>query len=181
MPTPSCEHASLAVALLGVAFNVWVLIRIHLLRTRIRVVPLQAGETLQASGLLPLDLGVNAHTASGPSAAPGEAADVDVPKDVRIRDNSDASPGLHAVRELRLLDVVTDDRGSLFVRLPVVERDLSDRHRQISRVDDLDAPAPDINAGDIHRNVGRLESHGVLSDQPDSVEHAERGAKHRDS
>ncbi len=173
------EHAALAIAGVGMALNVYVAFRISRLRTRIRVIPLKPGEALQASAFLPPDLGVYPHTAGSTGTAPGELPAVDTSKDAGIGNHGDAGPGLHPVGKLHLLNVVTEDSGALLIRLSVMERDLGDSHRKVAGIDDLHASAPDVRPGDVHRDVAHLQPHGVLSDQPHGVEHAERSAQHR--
>lgn len=175
------EHAALVFAGIGMALNVYAVFRINQLRTRIRVIPLKPGEALQASALLPLDLGVHPHPARSSCAAPGETAAIDTLKNAGLGDDGHARSGLHPVGKLDLLDVVSEDSGALLIRLAIVERDFGNSHRQVTGVDDLHAPGPNICARDPHRNVGHPEPNGVFPDQPNSVEHTERSAQHRDS
>lgn len=173
------EQAALAIAGVGVALNAYVVLRINQLRTRIRVIPLKPGEALQASALLPLDLGEDASLAGSRSAAPSVVAGFNSPQDLRGCSNADRGPGLEAVGELGALQEICNHCGSRLGAAGEVECHLSNGHRQVAGVDHLNRTRPEIVAGHVDRHESDLQADRVLSDQPDGVEHAERSAQHR--
>lgn len=177
------EHAALAIAAiagLGVALNAYVVLRINQLRSRIRLIPLKPGEALQASALLPLDLGEHASLAGSRCAAPGVMAGFNSPQDLRSCSNADRSPGLEAVGKLGALQEICNHCGSRLGTAGEVECHLSDGHRQVTGVDHLNRTRPEIVARHVDRHESDLQADRVLADQPHGVEHAERSAQHRD-
>lgn len=173
------EHAALAIAGIGVALNAYVVLRMRQLRTHIRVIPLKPGEALQASALLPFDLRENLSLAGGRSAAPGESAAVDIPKDVGMSSHADDASRLKPVRELGALQEVCNHCGARLRTPARMEGHFIDGHGQIAGVDHFDRASPHVGSGHVERHESNLQSNRVLSDQPHGVEHAERSAQHR--
>jgi|GEM_PF-4884176 len=173
------EHAALAIAGIGVALNAYVVLRINQLRTRIRVIPLKPGEALQVSAFLPLNLREDLSFASSRSAAPGESAAVDVPKNVGMSSHADDGPRLKPMRELGALQEICNHCGASLGAPAGMEGHFIDRHRQIAGIDHLDRASPNIGSGQVERHESHLQSDRVLADQPHGVEHTARSAQHR--
>lgn len=173
------EHAALALAVLGMALNAWVLWRIRVRKLDYRVINLGPNEALQFSAFLPPDLREHLSLAGGRSAAPGESAAVDVPKDVGMSSHADDASRLKPVRELGALQEVCNHCGACLRTPAGMEGHFVDGHRQVAGVDHLDRTSPDIGSGNVERHESHLQPHRVLADQPHGVEHAERSAQHR--
>lgn len=179
MPPITLEHAALALAVLGMALNAWVLWRIRVRKLEYRVINLGPNEALQFSAFLPPDLREHLSLAGGRSAAPSESAAVDVPKDVGVGSNANYRPGLEPVRKVGALQEICNHCGACLGSPAGVERNFVDGHRQIAGVDDLDRSGPHVGARHVEHHESHLEPNGVLSDQPHGVEHAERSAQYR--
>ena len=178
------EHAALALAVLGMALNAWVLWRIRVRKLEYRVINLGPNEALQFSAFLPPDLRNNLHAARCDCAAVGCLVCVHHGNEIRMCGHGDAAPSVQSEGQGHEPQVILHDRIPSARESTSLKCNLCDRHRQMPDVHDLNS----------HREVVHLtcmrDGHGqhlaadtdpdrVLADQPHGVEHAERSAQHR--
>lgn len=166
MAAVNLEHAALGIAVLSVALNLWVLLRLD------RDAPValvfaspESCDCRDAAGCRDKPVGVPLY--------------LELPQNVRAVRNSHRCSRLKPVRQADATHVVVGDNQPLASEAASLKRDLANRNREIAGVDHLDATDPLIPLNDVHGRVPDSQPDRVLADQPHSVEHAERSAQHR--
>ena len=166
MSPASFQFAALGLALLSVALNVWVLLRINRDTTVTLFFP--CAESHNCS-----------HTADGRDQAVGVPLGLKLPEHVRAVRHGHGGSGLKPVGEPGASQVVLSDHELLTSARASLKGDLADRHGNVAGVDRLYSADPLVPLDDVHRRVPDLEPNRVLPDQPDGIKHAERSAQHR--
>lgn len=166
MAAVNLEQAALGIAVLSVALNLWVLLRL------MRDAPV----TLVFAGTESCDCGDATGCRDKPVGVP---LYLELPQNVRAVRNSHRCSRLKPVRQADATRVVVGDNQPLASEAASLKRDLANRNCEIAGVDHLDATDPLVPLNDVHGRVPDSQPDRVLADQPHGVEDAERSAQHR--
>lgn len=178
------EHAALALAVIGMAVNAWVLWRIRVRKIECRVIKLGPNEALQFSAFLPPDLRNYLHAARCDCAAVGCLMCIHHGNEIRRRSHGDAAPGVQSDGQGHQTQVILNDRIPRARESPSLKCNLCDRDREMPDVHDLHGHREVVHVTCLRDGNGQHPATNanpdrVLADQPHGVEHAERSAQHR--